>query len=212
MARRYKIKEIYYTLQGEGFHTARPAIFCRFVGCNLWSGKEKDRMSASCRFCDTDFLGTDGPNGGTYTASELVDKIEELWDFPKKPFVVFTGGEPLLQLDSALVQACKAKEFYLAVETNGTKAAPDGLDWICLSPKPRSNIVLTKVSELKLVFPQIEPEMQPEHFESFDADHHYLQPLDNEHLANNVHLSSEYCKQNHTWKLSLQTHKILQLP
>ena len=210
--KRYKVREIYYTLQGEGFHTARPAIFCRFVGCNLWSGKEKDRASAACRFCDTNFLGTTGPNGGVYTAEELVQKIQSLWSVSKSPFVVFTGGEPLLQLDSELIRACKEQSFFVAIETNGTRAIPDEIDWVCVSPKPRSKIVVTQASELKLVFPQPESDMAPKNFEDFDAVHHYLQPLDNENLSENTHLESEYCRQNPKWKLSLQTHKFLQLP
>ena len=212
MTKRYKVREIYYTLQGEGFHTARPAIFCRFVGCNLWSGKEKDRKSAACRFCDTNFLGTTGPDGGIYTAKELVQKIQSLWSLSKSPFVVFTGGEPLLQLDSKLIEACKEQNFFVAVETNGTRPIPDRLDWICISPKPRSKIVVKKASEIKLVFPQLEEEMHPRYFEDFDAKHHYLQPLDNEKLHENTFLASEYCRENPKWKLSLQTHKFLQLP
>ena len=212
MSKKYKVREIYYTLQGEGFHTSRPAIFCRFVGCNLWSGKEKDRPTAACRFCDTNFLGIDGPNGGVYTGSELVQKIQSLWTLSQSPFVVFTGGEPLLQLDSALIKACKKAGFFVAVETNGTKPLPDGIDWVCVSPKPRSTIVVNKASELKLVFPQLEPEMHPVHFEHFEADHHYLQPLDNEHLQENTELASEFCREYPQWKLSLQTHKFLQLP
>lgn len=212
MTKRYKVQEIYYTLQGEGFYTARPAIFCRFVGCNLWSGKEKDRPKASCRFCDTNFLGMTGPNGGTYTAKDLIQKIQTLWTFSKSPFVVFTGGEPLLQLDLPLVEACKKQNFFVAVETNGTKEIPDGIDWICISPKPRSQIVVPKASELKLVFPQPEEEMHPRFFENFDAEHHYLQPLDNEQLHANTELASNFCKENPKWKLSIQTHKFLQLP
>lgn len=211
MPKKYKIQEIYYTVQGEGFHTGKPAVFCRFVGCNLWSGQEKDRENASCRFCDTRFIGMDGPLGGVYEARDLVDVIVQLWPSTESPFVVFTGGEPTLQLTEDLVQVCKQANCYIAVETNGTKVVPNGVDWICLSPKPRSNIVQYTVSELKLVYPQSEPEMQPEQFLHIQAEHYFLQPLCGNNTSTNTRQTIEYCLQHPKWRLSLQTHKILGL-
>ena len=162
MSSSYAINSLFFTIQGEGYHTGTVSVFCRFAGCNLWSGKEKSRPKAACRFCDTEFVGMGGENGGRYSTKELVDKLVELWGDSPNPFVVFTGGEPLLQLNEELIQACKAKGFYIAVETNGTKKLPQGIDWVCLSPKPRSKRILTKASELKLIFPQLEEEMAPE--------------------------------------------------
>lgn len=203
----YKIKEIYYTIQGEGFHTGQAAVFCRFTGCNLWSGLEKDRQSAVCKFCDTDFRGTDGVNGGKYTAIQLTQKIHELWVGDTRPFVVFTGGEPGLQLDDTLVSECQSAHIYTAVETNGTVALPEGLDWITVSPKANAELVLTTGSELKLVYPQVEH--SPDDFEHLDFDHFYLQPCDDANQSDNIKSTTAYCLANPKWKLSLQTHKIL---
>ena len=204
----YKVKEIYYTLQGEGHHTGRPAIFCRFSGCNLWSGREKDRSTAVCQFCDTDFWGTDGKNGGKYSAIDLVEKCKGLWpQTDTNPFVVCTGGEPLLQLDESLLSAFKDQNFYVAVETNGTLPAPGLIDWICMSPKANSDIVLTKGNELKIVYPQIG--IDPQSFSGLNFDNFYIQPMDNVHLKENISLAIDYCKKHPKWKLSLQTHKMI---
>lgn len=205
----YKIKEIYYTIQGEGFHAGRPAVFCRFSGCNLWSGKEEHRADAVCKFCDTDFWGTDGKNGGTYTAETLTQFISSLYpqNSSSKPFVVFTGGEPALQLDVELIVAMHHCGFEIAVETNGTLALPEGIDWICVSPKADTTIVTTRGQELKLVFPQLEN--KPESFAHLDFDHFYVQPLDSEEREQNTRLSVEFCLAHPQWKLSLQTHKYL---
>lgn len=210
----YLVKEIFYTLQGEGFHTGRPSVFCRFVGCNLWSGREQDRYTAVCQFCDTDFVGTDGERGGKYrSADELADTIFHLWPGEtrekSKPFVVCTGGEPLLQLDAELVAALHARGFEVAVETNGTKPAPEGVDWICVSPKAETELVLTRGNELKLVYLQ---EMAlPERFVELDFEHFFLQPMDGEGLDQNTRDVVTYCKEHPQWKCSIQMHKILGL-
>lgn len=199
---------MYYTLQGEGYHTGRAAVFCRFTGCNLWSGREEDRSDAVCKFCDTDFWGTDGVNGGSYTAEELVLKIQGL--APKSDtniFVVCTGGEPALQLDDDLVEAMNEADFDIAIETNGTKPLPIGLDWVCVSPKADSDLLITNGDELKLVYPQ--KENKPEDFIDLDFRHFYLQPLDDENKTHNTKLCIEYCLQNPKWKLSMQSHKVL---
>lgn len=209
----YKVKEIFYTLQGEGAQTGRPAVFCRFTGCNLWSGREEDRAKAICQFCDTDFWGMDGVNGGRYTANELAAKVASLWQPVRaigKPYVVCTGGEPLLQLDEPLIEALHNQGFEIAVETNGTIAAPQGLDWICVSPKAGSELILKKGNELKLVFPQ--PGAAPELFEQLDFDHFFLQPMDGTLQARNIQLTLDYCLKNPQWRLSLQTHKLLNIP
>ena len=204
----YKVKEIYYTLQGEGYHTGRPAVFCRFTGCNLWTGLEKDRENAICNFCDTDFWGMDGSFGGKYTAAELAQACLTLWpENMQDPFIVCTGGEPLLQLDLTLINAFHALGFYIAVETNGTIAAPEGIDWICMSPKPNTKILLTKGDELKFIFPQ--KELDPEAFVDLSFDHFYIQPMDNTSLNENIEASIKYCQSNPKWKLSLQTHKLI---
>jgi len=204
----YKIKEMFYTLQGEGFHAGRPAVFCRFAGCNLWSGREEDRDKAVCKFCDTDFWGTDGQNGGKYTAEQLISKILTLWPDPKiSPFVVCTGGEPALQMDTLLVEAMHKASCIVAIETNGTIPLPTGIDWVCVSPKADATVVVTSGDELKLVFPQ--SENRPENFEHLDFAHFYIQPLDDSNTAQNTRLSVEYCLANPHWKLSLQTHKVL---
>lgn len=212
MSKLYKIQEIYRTLQGEGFHTGKPAVFCRFTGCNLWSGREEDRTSASCQFCDTRFVGMDGPLGGKYTAEQLLTQILQVWAVDEQPFVVFTGGEPALQLDDTLVQLCKDAGCYVAIETNGTKNLPAGLDWVCLSPKPRSTVLLQSVSEVKLVYPQPEPEMSPENFLHISAQQYFLQPMDNLHKAKNTQLVQEYCADHPPWRISVQRHKEWGIP
>lgn len=209
----YSVKELFYTLQGEGLQAGRPAVFCRFTGCNLWSGLERDRAGAICRFCDTDFVGTDGEGGGRFaTANELAAAIEALWPAAGhgRRFVVCTGGEPLLQVDGALIDALHARGFEIAVETNGTQEAPAGLDWICVSPKSTAPLVQTRGNELKLVFPQADA--RPEAFEGLAFDHFLLQPMDGPDRERNTRLAVEYCKSHPQWRLSLQTHKILQIP
>lgn len=211
----YSVKEIYYTLQGEGAHTGRPAVFCRFAGCNLWSGLEKDRHTAVCQFCDTDFVGTDGPGGGRFTsATKFAETIAGYWPCPpvaESPgFVVLTGGEPLLQVDSELIDALHAVHCLIAVETNGTIKPPDGLDWICVSPKAGSQLLLTSGDELKLVFPQ--PNALPEQFIETNFDHFFLQPMDGPEQATNTQQAIEYCKQHPQWRLSIQSHKLLRIP
>jgi Organic radical activating enzymes len=208
----YSVKEIFYTLQGEGFHAGRPAIFCRFAGCNLWSGLEADRAQAVCNFCDTDFVGVDGVNGGKFRdAKALVAAIIQEWWIGVKQdmnrFIVFTGGEPLLQLDKALIDALHRENFEIAVETNGTKPAPAGIDWLCVSPKADSKIVLTAGNELKLVYPQ--PLAMPERFAGLDFQHFYLQAMDGAAQAQNTKAAIAYCMQYPQWKLSVQTHKWL---
>lgn len=209
----YSVKEIYFTLQGEGAQTGRAAVFLRFTGCNLWSGRERHRSEAICRFCDTDFVGIDGVGGGKFeSAAELVDAIERCWpatDSTANRFVVCTGGEPLLQLDAAAIQGLTAAGFEIAVETNGTLAAPDGIDWLCVSPKANAMLSQRSGNELKLVFPQAEPEAQPGEFSDLDFDHFYLQPCDNADLEANTRLAIDYCLQHPQWKLSLQSHKII---
>ena len=205
----YTVKEIFYTLQGEGAHSGRAAVFCRFVGCNLWSGLEKDRASAICRFCDTDFLGYDGPDGGKFeTVAALADRIEHTWQSASavgNRFVVFTGGEPLLQLDRPVIDAMHARGFEVAVETNGTVAAPEGLDWICVSPKAGTRLVQTTGDELKLVFPQAEA--MPDAFQGLSFRHFFLQPMDGPNRRSNTDEAIRYCLGNPIWRLSLQTHK-----
>jgi 7-carboxy-7-deazaguanine synthase (Cx14CxxC type) len=206
----YTVKEIFYTLQGEGTHTGRPAVFCRFSGCNLWTGREQDRASAICNFCDTDFVGVD-PDGGKFRSpDEFADAVARHWPSLNghgKRFVVCTGGEPLLQLDEAAIAALHERGFEVAIETNGTLEPPPGLDWICVSPKAGSTTVLRRGSELKLVYPQ--PAAQPESFEADDFSQFYLQPMDGPDLARNTQLALEYCLAHPQWKLSLQTHKFV---
>ena len=204
----YRIKEIFFTQQGEGKNTGKDFIFVRFSGCNLWSGKEKNRASAICSFCDTDFYGTDGINGGKYQAKDLIEKIKSLWISADNQIrVVLTGGEPLLQVDKALISALKKENIYIAVETNGTLEAPDGIDWICMSPKANTEIKLRKGSEVKVVYPQ--KNLNPDNFNVLDFKNFYIQPMDSENYEDNVSQSVKYCMQNPNWKLSLQTHKIL---
>lgn len=207
----YSVKEIYYTLQGEGAHTGRPAVFLRFAGCNLWSGREQDRTGAVCRFCDTDFVGTDGPGGGKFrTAGELADAVARRWPGGRggTPYVVCTGGEPLLQLDCDAIAALHARGFEIGVETNGTVPAPAGLDWICVSPKAGAPVVQRSGDELKLVYPQREAEAQPERFADLDFAHHFLQPLDDADKERNTRAAIDYCLAHPQWKLSVQTHKM----
>ena len=206
----YAVKEMFYTLQGEGAQAGRASVFCRFAGCNLWSGREQDRAAAVCNFCDTDFVGVDGQGGGKFaTAEELATTIASKWPVgvPGKPYVVCTGGEPLLQLDKSLIDALHALGFEIAVETNGTQPAPDGLDWICVSPKADSEIVLTKGHELKLVFPQ--PLAQPGRFAAMDFQHFFLQPMDSILKADHTRAAVAYCMANPQWRLSVQMHKVI---
>ena len=206
----YAVKEIFYTLQGEGAQAGRPAVFCRFAGCNLWSGREQDRASAVCQFCDTDFVGTNGVGGGKFdTALALAQAVASHWPVPRsgRPFVVCTGGEPLLQLDEALIDAFHAQGFEIAVETNGTQPAPKGLDWICVSPKADAELVLTHGHELKLVFPQAKA--LPERFTSLQFDHFFLQPMDGLERKRNTEQAVAYCLAHPLWRLSVQTHKFI---
>jgi 7-carboxy-7-deazaguanine synthase (Cx14CxxC type) len=211
----YSVKEIFYTLQGEGANAGRPAVFCRFTGCNLWSGREQHRHKAVCRFCDTDFVGSDGPGGGKFrTARALAARIAAAW--PKserraaKPLVICTGGEPLLQVDADLVISLHAQGFEVAVETNGTKPAPPGIDWLCVSPKAGAELVLTTGDELKLVYPQ--PDAMPERFQHLAFKQFYLQPMDGPDREDNTRKAVAYCLQHPKWRLSLQTHKLLGIP
>ena len=204
----YRIKEIYFTQQGEGSNTGRDFVFVRFSGCNLWSGKEKNRKSAICQFCDTDFYGTDGINGGVYSAKQLIEKIKSLWvSRDDNISVVLTGGEPLLQVNDELVAALKQEQIYIAVETNGTLDAPDHIDWICMSPKANTEIKLKKGNEIKVIFPQ--ESLDLEKFSLFDFSEFYLQPMDSNEYQENLNATITYCQKNPKWKLSLQTHKIL---
>jgi 7-carboxy-7-deazaguanine synthase (Cx14CxxC type) len=205
----YTVKEIFYTLQGEGANAGRAAVFCRFSGCNLWSGRESDRASAICDFCDTDFVGV-GPDGGRFASADgLADAIASRWptDDRQGRFVVCTGGEPLLQLDPDAIDALHARGFAVAVETNGTQPPPDGLDWICVSPKARAPLTLKHGNELKLVFPQAD--LDPAQFASLDFEEFFLQPMDGPNLAANTRAALEYCLFHPRWRLSLQTHKLL---
>jgi 7-carboxy-7-deazaguanine synthase (Cx14CxxC type) len=219
----YALKEIYYTLQGEGAHAGRAAVFARFAGCNLWSGREEDRATATCWFCDTDFVGTDGPGGGKWgDAEELAGALRSCWEEGARsadggvsiggggrPYVVFTGGEPTLQLDEALVRACHGVGLEVAVETNGTREVARGVDWICVSPKPGGSLVQTRGDELKLVYPH---EVQPETVEVLDFANFFLQPLDGPERARNTGLCVDYVRRHPKWRLSLQTHKLIGIP
>ncbi|HEY1150610.1 MAG TPA: 7-carboxy-7-deazaguanine synthase [Pseudoduganella sp.] len=208
----YSIKEIFYTLQGEGAHAGRPAVFCRFAGCNLWTGRESDRATAVCQFCDTDFVGTDGERGGKFgTPEALAQEIDSLWPQGHgHKYVVFTGGEPLLQLDEALIAAMHAAGFTIAIETNGTIEVPPGVDWICVSPKMGSTLVVTRGNEIKVVIPQKEQDLSA--YEGLDFEHFFVQPMDGPLAAFNTELAVETCKRNPKWNLSLQTHKLLNIP
>jgi 7-carboxy-7-deazaguanine synthase len=222
----YAVKELFYTLQGEGGQAGSPAVFCRFAGCNLWTGREEDRHKAVCKFCDTQFVGTDGLNGGKFaTPADLAKRTAEIWDggdadrravrlsaraTVRPALVVCTGGEPLLQLDAAMVEAFHAEGFRVAVETNGTQPAPPGIDWICVSPKSTAPVVLTSGHELKLVYPQ--QDAMPERFTDLAFQQFFLQPMDGPALAENTALAVQYCLAHPRWRLSLQTHKLLGIP
>jgi len=208
----YQVKEIVYTLAGEGVQTGRAAVLCRFAGCNLWSGRDEDRAKAVCKFCDTDFVGTDGPGGGRFdSAGQLARAMADAWrgtaSTSDRQFVICTGGEPLLQLDELLVRALHEIGFEVAVETNGTLPAPPGIDWLCVSPKAGTDLALVAGDELKLIFPQ--PGAEPERFEQLDFRHFYLQPMAGRDTERNTQLALRYCLEHPKWKLSLQTHKIL---
>lgn len=209
----YSVKEMFYTLQGEGNHAGRPAVFCRFSGCNLWTGREQDRATAICRFCDTDFVGTNGEGGGKFaTAEQLAERINSLWpaSYPQSKYVVFTGGEPLLQLDAVLIDAMHQQGFEIAIETNGTLPVPEGVDWVCVSPKMGSELVVRRGNEIKVVIPQDGQDMAL--YASLDFEHYFVQAMDGPDQKDNIRLAIEFCKQHPQWKLSLQTHKLLQIP
>ena len=206
----YSVKEIFYTLQGEGAQSGRAAVFCRFAGCNLWSGREQDRANAVCNFCDTDFVGTDGTGGGKFVNAEaLAEAIAQAWEAPGQQgrYVVLTGGEPLLQVDEALTTALHARGFTIAVETNGTQPAPPGLDWICVSPKADAEVVLTHGHELKLVYPQVQAD--PARFAGLDFQHFFLQPMDGPDRVANTERAIAYCQQHPQWRLGIQSHKMI---
>lgn len=207
----YAIKEIFMTLQGEGASSGRPAVFCRFSGCNLWSGAEADRETARCAFCDTDFVGVNGPGGGKFkSADSLADAIASYWPGGGRPLVVCTGGEPTLQLDSDLIDALHSRGFEVAIETNGTNPVPIGLDWVCVSPKSREDLVVVSGDELKLVFPQVS--CHPEQFEGLEFDNFFLQPMDGPGVEQNQRMAADYCLKHPQWRLSIQMHKVLGLP
>ena len=208
----YTVKEIYFTLQGEGYYTGRPAVFIRFTGCNLWTGLEWDRQSAICNWCDTDFVGTDGPNGGKYSAIEITNIISDLWpeSQPSRPYIVCTGGEPLLQMDNTLIETIHDAGFEIGLETNGTILPPQGIDWICVSPKSKADFILKKGNELKIVFPQ--SGINPQQHENLEFDHFFIQPMDGEKQKENIKKSEEFVFKHPQWKLSLQTHKIVGIP
>lgn len=215
----YSVKSLFYTLQGEGANTGAPAVFLRFAGCNLWSGRERHRSGAVCRFCDTEFVGIDGEGGGRFRdAGELAGAVESLWsDAAALPragsnsrFVVCTGGEPLLQLDAPLLDALHGKGFRVAVETNGTLPPPPGIDWICVSPKGGAPLVLRRGDELKLVYPQ--PDAEPDDYRGLDFRHFFLQPMDGPKRIVNTLLAAEYCERHPRWRLSLQVHKMIGIP
>ena len=208
----YKIKEIFLTKQGEGYHTGKKSIFIRFSGCNLWNGLEQDRHKAICNWCDTDFVGTDGINGGTYTIDKIIKKIRDLWpkNLKEKPFLVCTGGEPLLQLDQIFVDEMHKNGFKIAIETNGTCHPPNNIDWICVSPKSNTNLVIKEGDELKFVYPQVG--FEPQQFEKFNFNHFFIQPMDGNNYNENKIKSKDFVKNNRQWKISLQMHKILGFP
>jgi 7-carboxy-7-deazaguanine synthase (Cx14CxxC type) len=210
----YAVKEIFYTLQGEGANAGRPAVFCRFAGCNLWTGREADRAEAICRFCDTEFVGTDGPGGGKFaTPAALAGAVAAAWPAghpAARPLVVCTGGEPLLQLDPPLIEALHSGGFEIAVETNGTVEPPPGIDWLCVSPKAEATLIVTAGDELKLVFPQEGAE--PARYERLDFRHFFLQPMDGPMREANTRAALAYCLAHPRWRLSLQTHKLLGIP
>ena len=205
----YAAKEIFYTLQGEGVHTGRAAVFCRFAGCNLWSGHEQDRADAVCQFCDTDFVGTDGDGGGKFaSADELAAAVAAKWSSTDagRRFVVCTGGEPLLQLDAALIDALHRQNFMIAIETNGTITVPEGIDWVCVSPNANARLVVTRGNELKVVYPQ---EISPSAYDHLAFEHFFIQPKDGPDAANSLRAAIQYCADHPRWRLSLQTHKLI---
>jgi len=208
----YKIKEIFLTKQGEGYHTGRKSVFIRFSGCNLWSGIEKDRDKAICNWCDTDFVGTNGLNGGKYSIDQIAKLVWDLWpaNILEAPYIVCTGGEPLLQLDQFFVDEMHRNGFEIAIETNGTCIPPNKIDWICVSPKNNTDLVLKTGDELKFVYPQ--SNFSPQQFEKFNFNHFFIQPMDGTHYDRNEKMSKEFIKKNPHWKLSLQTHKLLGFP
>jgi 7-carboxy-7-deazaguanine synthase len=209
----YTVKEIFYTLQGEGANTGSPAVFLRFSGCNLWSGLEEDRVSAVCRFCDTDFVGMDGPGGGRFaSAHSLADAVRSMWPQGVRShrLVVCTGGEPLLQLDEPLLEALHERGFRVAIETNGTQSVPRGVDWVCVSPKAGAALVVEQGDELKLVYPQ--PGAEPERYERLDFAHFFVQPMDGPERVRNTELAVAFCRAHPRWRLSLQTHKLIGIP
>lgn len=209
----YSVKEIFYTLQGEGTHAGRPAVFCRFSGCNLWTGREEDRAQATCQFCDTDFVGTNGIGGGKFkTPDALANAIDALWpqDYPATKYVVFTGGEPLLQLDAALIDSMHRVGFEIAIETNGTIEVPAGVDWVCVSPKMGSELKVTKGDEIKVVIPQQGQVLSD--YAQLEFTHHLLQPMDDANAPGNTQMAIDLVKRHPKWKLSIQTHKLLQIP
>lgn len=210
----YAVKEIFYSLQGEGAHAGRPAVFCRFAGCNLWTGREQDRATATCQFCDTEFRGTDGPGGGRFaSAAELANAIAALWPNDgdaSRGWAICTGGEPLLQLDATLIDALHERGFAVAIETNGTLPVPENLDWVCVSPKGGAPLVLAGGDELKVVYPQAE--LALDELERLDFEHRFVQPMDGPRLRQNTRAAVQWCLANPVWRLSLQTHKILDIP
>lgn len=204
----YSVKEIFYTLQGEGTNAGRPAVFCRFTGCNLWSGREQDRATATCTFCDTDFVGTDGIGGGQFaSADQLAEACRKACQKSEASLIVLTGGEPMLQVDDALIDALHKRGFEIAIETNGTLAVPRSIDWICVSPKAGAELVQTAGDELKLVYPQ--DGLMPDDLPALDFRYRYLQPMDGPKIAENTALAVSYCKSDPRWRLSLQTHKLI---
>lgn len=214
MSRHYAVKESFLTLQGEGIQAGRRAVFIRFAGCNLWNGREDDREQATCRFCDTDFVGIDGENGGRFTAEELAEQAIRLWKEAiesryqyVRPFVVLTGGEPLLQVDEALLLALKNQAFEIAIETNGTQPVPSAIDWVCMSPKAGSQIILEKGNEIKLVWPQ--KGIDIEALEKLDFDHYLIQPMDDEYQKENIQKAIAFVMQRPLWRLSIQSHKLI---
>jgi 7-carboxy-7-deazaguanine synthase len=207
----YAVKEIFYTLQGEGAHSGRAAVFCRFAGCNLWNGRESDRDASICTFCDTDFVGTDGDGGGKFVSAEaLADAIANYWPHHDSGsrFVVCTGGEPLLQLDTELIEALHRRNFYIAIETNGTIPVPDGVDWICVSPKSRAALLVRRGDELKVVYPQ---EVDPRSYAQLEFQHFFIQPMDGANAIESLRSAIQFCSENPRWRLSLQTHKLIGL-
>ena len=207
----YKVKEAYLTIQGEGYQTGRVAVFCRFTGCNLWSGYEKDREGAECDFCDTDFVGTDGPGGGVFEDERsFVRHLLSFWNSSRYPFIVFTGGEPLLQMDKKLIRELKKNHIEIAIETNGTIIPPNGIDWVCVSPKAGTDLIVKTGEECKVVYPQKDLDLDT--LLKLDFKHFSLQPMDGKMIKRNTQIAMDYCRKNPKWSLSIQTHKYLEIP